>query len=102
VTGDILDTIDSTLRDFTVGKDAMRWCPEPPAGLPAPEANCSWLAVAGQASGQLDIYPPATVPFLAVETGDLITFGGTPYRVTGKQPNANGSITFDVEPAPHD
>lgn len=29
--GDILDTIDGTLRDFEVGVDAMRWNPEPAA-----------------------------------------------------------------------
>lgn len=47
MTGDILDSIDGALRDWTVSRDAMRWTPEPsPADEPEPpQAPGPWSSL---------------------------------------------------------
>ena len=102
VSGDILDTIDGALKDYSVSREAMRWNP----GAGDVEAQCRNSADFSLAMlpplvprGHLRIEPHAVTPAMAwVREGHTIAYGDEMLRVTRRVDDEDGGLTFDVVP----
>jgi hypothetical protein len=109
VSGDILDSIDGALSDWSVSKDAMRWNPDAPA-IEAQSRNSADFSLAMLPPllpyGHLDIWGHSATPAIAqIEEGMIIqvdgsvSLGGQLWRVTSRTQDEDGTYRFDLEPA---
>jgi hypothetical protein len=100
--GEILDTIDGALTDWSVSRDAMRWNHE--AGeVEARSTSSADFSLAMlpplEPFGELSLRQPLPAPLAVIQPGMVISVDGELWRVTDRYEGVNGSATFDLEPA---